>query len=59
MEEVMFVESPDDGRIYAMVNGTIAENFALREGYDLVIRCLGFIFNNTIFQKLVMRVKYD
>lgn len=25
------------------------DNFALREGYDIVIRCLGFEFNDSLF----------
>ena len=45
----MFRRSEENGQIYALVNGTVPENFALREGYDVVIRCLGFIFNNSIF----------
>ncbi|CAD5120132.1 DgyrCDS8710 [Dimorphilus gyrociliatus] len=29
------------------------DNFALREGYDIVIRCLGFKFDNSIFSDLM------
>ena len=57
LEDVTFFR--EDGRIYIAVAGGNAENFALREGYDFVIRCLGFVFNNTIFHKYDLKIISD
>ena len=61
LEEVRLVKR--DGKLYMeLFDGTdptagsdaeIFDNFALREPYDRVIRCLGWEFDPSIFHKLV------
>ncbi|CAH1794439.1 unnamed protein product [Owenia fusiformis] len=53
VEDAQF-EKREDGKIYLNLEGLNQDdaefdNFALREGYDRVIRCLGFKFDHTIF----------
>ena len=56
VEEITLVKR-DDGKLHMQLfsegenEEDMFDNFALRESYDRVIRCLGFTFDEDIFNK--------
>jgi len=45
----LYVDAIDDRGVNAVLSGLVPDNFAVREPYDRVIRCLGFKFDFSIF----------
>ncbi|XP_033098592.1 FAD-dependent oxidoreductase domain-containing protein 2-like [Anneissia japonica] len=48
--ELGFNHSIVNDSFYKSVRNSIPDNFPLRDGYDYVIRCLGFVYDFDIFQ---------
>ena len=40
---------PEGHKVKVNITGVTFDNFALRESYDSVIRCLGFTFDDSLF----------
>ncbi|XP_045212137.1 FAD-dependent oxidoreductase domain-containing protein 2-like isoform X2 [Mercenaria mercenaria] len=66
LSEVSIVKSPEgklmlkiveDGSVGEEMNEDEMDNFAMREPYDRIIRCLGFVFDTDIFNSS-MKVKH-
>ena len=60
LSEVSIVKSPegklmlkilDDGSMEDEMSEDEMDNFAMREPYDRIIRCLGFLFDTDIFNR--------
>ena len=49
----------DIGQDNDTTEGVAFDNFAMREPYDRVIRCLGFKFDDSIFNKYEYTCSYD
>ena len=48
----VIIEKHDDSRFSVkQKNSSSAENFALRQPYDVIIRCLGWKFDKTLFNR--------
>ena len=40
-----------NGKIHLSANDNFFDNFSLRDSYDMIIRCLGFTFDDSLFAK--------
>lgn len=43
-----------NGKIHLTANDDFFDNFSLRDSYDMIIRCLGFTFDDSLFSNITM-----